>query len=644
MIPNTMPLDSSNCRRHPLMSKILPLTLVIAASSALPPTAAQAQCAPDGSTCAFDLWATQVIDDGNAWVNESLAVGPPIPVGCSAACGPSNTARNASAGDTTRLVATSFDHFDLPSGHQVSLVRVNALMRYPDGENGNVRLSVVVPGFSTYSPACAATSSNSGECKCALTGGNQVITDTFPFRSNPDLINQLSLRIRRCSASDPLNLRVDAFRIHVETERIPCPAPCFSNMRGDGSCDCACNRLECNFDEGDCTDECYLQGCCDDILNDGICNAQCNNAACGYDGTDCCDGRATFCHAASFDIFTLYETTYGTDLGYYESSQVTVETWIHLDGFLTDHGEPLRYVGANGSPWQFVVTDASSLRSNLAFAVGSGTAFAPEALTRGDGAPWYHIAGTYDGTMIRLYVNGVLVASAPQVSGIPTAGGEPRLQLSVKMKCQMDEIRVWSVARTQDEIRCHMTQPVPPALWPLMFDYWDCAPIFCDALPTCSPVVSYRSVISPNHVFNYAPPLVSGAYFRVPTPFTVHQPVAESAVCQGRSVLLLAGASPHPEFLSWQWYHKGTEIPRDSGLGGPTLVIPSAMSPDAGTYECVVSNGCVQQTATRFVDIRYYADCMSGPSGPLADPCGCDKDADLDVDLFDWALFTADLR
>lgn len=76
---------------------------------------------------------------------------------------------------------------------------------------------------------------------------------------------------------------------------------------------------------------------------------------------------------------------------------------------------------------------------------------------------WYHIAGVYSGSSMKLYVNGILQSSI-DCSGTPTTsegvvinlGDNPtwtgRLFTGV-----MDEVRVWEVARTEQEIQENMT-------------------------------------------------------------------------------------------------------------------------------------------------------------------------------------------
>ena len=116
--------------------------------------------------------------------------------------------------------------------------------------------------------------------------------------------------------------------------------------------------------------------------------------------------------------------------------------------------------------------------------------FAQDIITGGD-APaltWRHIAATYDGTEHRLYVDGVLAstsAGSGPLSLDPTGGWVIGASLaSGGMPLDywfgaVDDVRIWSVARTEAEIaqwRCDQPDAADPDLlgyWPLEGDSLD---------------------------------------------------------------------------------------------------------------------------------------------------------------------------
>jgi hypothetical protein len=75
---------------------------------------------------------------------------------------------------------------------------------------------------------------------------------------------------------------------------------------------------------------------------------------------------------------------------------------------------------------------------------------------------WHHVAGTYDGQWLRLYVDGVLQASGPLAGPMPSnatplyIGAMPEGAngvMSHYFEGRIDDVRIWSVARTQAQIQ-----------------------------------------------------------------------------------------------------------------------------------------------------------------------------------------------
>src|SRR5439155_12534694 len=89
---------------------------------------------------------------------------------------------------------------------------------------------------------------------------------------------------------------------------------------------------------------------------------------------------------------------------------------------------------------------------------------------------WMHVAMTYDGSVLRLYLNGTLdgsiVINQPIVTDTITftMGNNPE---SYALHGQLDEVRLWSVARSQAQIQATMntvltgSEPGLAAYWRL---------------------------------------------------------------------------------------------------------------------------------------------------------------------------------
>ena len=91
---------------------------------------------------------------------------------------------------------------------------------------------------------------------------------------------------------------------------------------------------------------------------------------------------------------------------------------------------------------------------------------------------WYHVAATYDGSSIKLYINGCLVADSTHsgtivtndfVSAIGTRSGSP---LTDHYRGLVDEVRIWNVARTQSQIANNMNNLANPTTEPGLLAYY----------------------------------------------------------------------------------------------------------------------------------------------------------------------------
>ena len=69
---------------------------------------------------------------------------------------------------------------------------------------------------------------------------------------------------------------------------------------------------------------------------------------------------------------------------------------------------------------------------------------------------WYHVAFTFDGTTTKLYVDGSEVDSSDFASGL-TPHPVPISVIGRKFLGKLDEVRIWNIARTQEDIQSKMS-------------------------------------------------------------------------------------------------------------------------------------------------------------------------------------------
>ena len=80
---------------------------------------------------------------------------------------------------------------------------------------------------------------------------------------------------------------------------------------------------------------------------------------------------------------------------------------------------------------------------------------------------WSHIAATFDGSLLRIYVNGSEVNSAPGASFIspsngPLSMGGHALWSNENFAGRIDDVRVYNRALAEAEIQADMATPVDP--------------------------------------------------------------------------------------------------------------------------------------------------------------------------------------
>jgi len=137
------------------------------------------------------------------------------------------------------------------------------------------------------------------------------------------------------------------------------------------------------------------------------------------------------------------------------TTAMTVEAWIKVNAF--------------DRTWQAIATKGdnswrlhrASNSNNINFVAGGTNITGTTNVNDGE---WHHVAGVHDGSALKLYIDGYLDAAYSSAGSTPNSSypvmiGENAQAAGRFFEGYIDEVRIWDIARTQDEIRenIHLT-------------------------------------------------------------------------------------------------------------------------------------------------------------------------------------------
>jgi len=140
----------------------------------------------------------------------------------------------------------------------------------------------------------------------------------------------------------------------------------------------------------------------------------------------------------------------------------TASSWIKTDGSNALGTDKTIVAKNNGTiGYKFFVTDANI----VSFSVGTNAADRIDSNTTIPNNVWHHVAVSYDGTIARIYIDGVLdntkTMTSPTPNGSDFAIGAifiAKANVQDYFKGSIDEIRVWDAALTSDQLHYVMNQ------------------------------------------------------------------------------------------------------------------------------------------------------------------------------------------
>jgi hypothetical protein len=164
-------------------------------------------------------------------------------------------------------------------------------------------------------------------------------------------------------------------------------------------------------------------------------------------------------------------------------AQFTVEAWVNVPAYPRG-SDPRRWIfsknGNEGTPGHFsLLINATAVHAylNIGGADGNQQAYSPAGVLKLN--QWQHLAMTYDGIELRVYVDGVQVASKrvdkPRTPGRgPLAIGR-RDDYMRYYQGAVDDVRLYSRALTAEELKAHFERPAgvaDPKKEKALVGYW----------------------------------------------------------------------------------------------------------------------------------------------------------------------------
>jgi hypothetical protein len=154
----------------------------------------------------------------------------------------------------------------------------------------------------------------------------------------------------------------------------------------------------------------------------------------------------------------------------------SVECWVKTGLFVVPSAEIVRCqrgtvtsCAGTGEMWELLL---DGLLGKVTFTLQkAGSCHSVLSSVRIDDGLYHHVAGTYDGTTLKLYVDGALSASQADPGVFPvTVSGGGTLVVGEEFNGAIDEVRLWNVARSLSEIQINRNGEIANS--PNLTGYW----------------------------------------------------------------------------------------------------------------------------------------------------------------------------
>jgi len=165
-------------------------------------------------------------------------------------------------------------------------------------------------------------------------------------------------------------------------------------------------------------------------------------------------------NALTFNGSSNYVTVPSTINTAITGNNITVEGWFYITATFNLTSLVTEALGINNNV-KFGITSglASGAQKIYAGFTNAGSSTTVTSATNLPLNTWTHIAATYDGSSLNVYVNGTLSGTVANSSGLPSGADSwyfgKAASGSNLFPGNMDEIRIWNVARSQSDINAN---------------------------------------------------------------------------------------------------------------------------------------------------------------------------------------------
>jgi len=174
-------------------------------------------------------------------------------------------------------------------------------------------------------------------------------------------------------------------------------------------------------------------------------------------------------YALKFDGTNDYVNCGSGSAFHITGNQITIEAWIYTDNINQTWQKVAGKQTGDVGIYSLVI-ESNTKKPALWLRIGTtggsiqGWGRRVIANTALEQDKWYHIAATYDGTTASIYINGKLDNSTPCTGDINADSSIPfyigKNNISAHFNGRIDEVRLWDVGRTADQIRANMYKEI----------------------------------------------------------------------------------------------------------------------------------------------------------------------------------------